>query len=275
MTALAHLKVLVPESRELDLFGAMLEAEGATVIRCPMIQILDLDQTAEAEAWIEMAVDGAFTDIIWLTGEGLRRLMPIANRMGREHDFLIALRQVRSITRGPKPTRALRELGLASGLSAAPPTSQGAGAALQSEAIAGRTIGIQLYPGDGALPLVDQLRARGARVFPVTPYRYASDAETGQVLDIIRALAQGQIGLIAFTATPQIDRLFQVAKAANLETELRAGLARTPIAAVGPVVEQTLRAYGLASAIRPAESFHLKPLVRAIIAACASWEQKP
>jgi uroporphyrinogen-III synthase len=275
MTALAHLKVLVPESRELDLFSTMLEVEGATVIRCPMVQILDLDQTAEAEAWIEMAVGGTFTDIIWLTGEGLRRLMPIATRMGREHDFLVALRQVRSITRGPKPTRALRELGLASGLSAATPTSQGVGEALQSEAIAGRTIGIQLYPGDGALPLVDQLRARGARVLPVTPYRYASDAETARVLDIIRALAQGQIGLIAFTATPQIDRLFQVAKAANLETELRAGLARTPIAAVGPVVEQTLRAYGLASAIRPAESFHLKPLVRAIIAACASWEQKP
>lgn len=273
MPALAHLKVLVPESRELDLFAKMLEAEGATAIRCPMVQILDLDRTEAAEAWIERAAGGAFADIIWLTGEGLRRLMPIAIRMGRDHDFLAGLRQARAITRGPKPARALRELGLASGLSALIPTSQGVADALQNESVAGRAIGIQLYPGDGALPLVHQLRARGANVFPVTPYRYASDAETGHVLDAIRALASGAIGLVAFTATPQVERLFQVAKTANLETALRAGLMRTPIAAVGPVVEQTLKAHGLASAIRPADSFHLKPLVRAIIA--ARGEPKP
>jgi uroporphyrinogen-III synthase len=267
MTALADLKILVPESRELDLFAAMLEAEGAGVVRCPMVQILDLDDTAEVEAWVELVAAGTFADIIWLTGEGLRRLLPIATRMGREQDFIHALRNVRSITRGPKPARALRELGLSSGLSAPTPTSQGIGEVLQGEDVFGRAIGIQLYPGDGALPLVDQLRARGARVFPVTPYRYASDAETGQVLRTIRALAQGEIGLIAFTATPQIERLFQVAKTAGVETELQTGLNRTPIAAVGPVVEQTLRAHGLESTIRPAESFHLKPLVRAIIAA--------
>jgi uroporphyrinogen-III synthase len=271
MTALSNLKVLVPESRELDLFVTMLEAEGAAVIRCPMVRILDLDQMSEAQAWIEMAVEGTFSDIIWLTGEGLRRLMPIATRMGREHDFLAALGRVRSITRGPKPARALRELGLASGLSAPTPTSQGIGEALREEDVAGRAIGIQLYPGGGALPLVEHLRMRGARVFPVTPYRYASDAETGQVQDIIRALALGRIDLVAFTATPQIERLFQVARAANLETELRAGLTRTLIAAVGPIVEQTLHAHGLESAIRPTGSFHLKPLVRAIIAARARW----
>jgi uroporphyrinogen-III synthase len=74
MSALAGLKILVPESRELDLFARMLEDEGAAAMRCPLVQICDLEDISEAQAWIEQVIAGAFTDIIWLTGEGLRRL---------------------------------------------------------------------------------------------------------------------------------------------------------------------------------------------------------
>jgi uroporphyrinogen-III synthase len=109
----------------------------------------------------------------------------------------------------------------------------------------------------------------------VTPYRYASDAQVEQVVNTIRALAEGKIGLVAFTATPQIERLFRVAEESGLEGALREGLARTAIAAVGPLVEETLRGFGLTSTIRPSESFHLKPLVRAIIAARPALERKP
>ena len=88
-------------------------------MRCPLVQILDLDDVAEAEAWIERLIAGAFQDVIWLTHEGLRRLLPIAERNGRRA-FVEALGRSRMITRGPKPARALRELGLRVGLAAAP-----------------------------------------------------------------------------------------------------------------------------------------------------------
>ena len=68
------------------------------------------------------------------------------------------------------------------------------------------------------------------KVWTVTPYRYASDAETTDVEKIIRRLAQGEIGLVVFTATPQVERLFQVARGAGLEQQLAAALARTPLA---------------------------------------------
>lgn len=275
MAPLNGLKILVPESRELDLFATMLEAEGAATVRCPLVRILDLDNTADVEAWIEMLVGGTLQDMIWLTGEGIRRLAPIAAKMGREPAVIEALRRVRNIARGPKPVRALRELGLATGLSVTTPTSQGVADALLREDIAGRAIGVQLYPDAGDLPLLDQLRNRGARLFPVTPYRYASDAQAEQVVATIRALSEGKIGLVAFTATPQIERLFRVAQDNGLEAALRDGLTRTAIAAVGPLVEETLRGFGLNSTIRPSESFHLKPLVRAIIAARPALERKP
>ena len=123
--ALEGLRILVPETREVDLFAKMLEAEGAQALRCPLVKILDLEDTGDAQVWIDRLVAGEFEDAIWLTGEGLRRLAALAERQGRRSAFVLALGQVRSIVRGPKPVRALRELGHSAALAAAVPTSQG------------------------------------------------------------------------------------------------------------------------------------------------------
>lgn len=265
------LSILVPESRELDLFAGMLETAGATVRRCPLVTILDLEETGAAEAWIDQLAAGAFDDVVWLTGEGLRRLLLVCDQTGRRQSFIDALGRVRSIARGPKPARVLRELGLTPGLNVITPTSQGIADALRDEDISGRRMGVQLYPGDGGLPLVKALQDRGAVVSCVTPYRYASQAHTSQVEAAIRALAAGGIDMVAFTSSPQIDRLFEVARAAGIEPLLRTGLARARIASIGPIVDETLGRYDLVAGIRPERSFHLKPLVRAIIAA---WQQR-
>lgn len=265
--ALDGLRILVPESRELDLFATMLETEGAVALRCPLVRILDLDDTREAEAWIAQLIRGEFQDVIWLTGEGLRRLLAIAEREGSRTALVDGLAHVRSITRGPKPARALRELGLAPGLAAATPTSQGVLDSLANEDIVNRRIGVQIYPGDGANVLLQALRDRSAVVFPITPYRYASQTDTEQVAGVIRKLAAGEIDMIAFTSSPQIDRLVEVARAASLAQELDDAFAKVTVAAIGPVVEETLHRYGVARIVRPETSFHLKPLVRTIAAA--------
>jgi uroporphyrinogen-III synthase len=265
--ALNGLTILVPESRELDFFAELLEAESASALRCPLVQILDLDDTTDCAVWIERLIAGSFQDVIWFTGEGLRRLLSIAERGGCRAPFVAALGGVRTITRGPKPVRALRELGLAPNLAAPTPTSRGVLDALANEDIGGRAIGVQLYPGEGGLALLAQLRERGAKVFPVTPYRYTSQAETDQVTEAIRMLIDGRIGMIAFTSSPQVERLVEVAREAGLEMELREAFRRIRIAAIGPVVEETLRSHGVTEILRPESNFHLKPLVRAIAAA--------
>jgi uroporphyrinogen-III synthase len=275
IAALAGVSILVPESRELDLFASMLQAEGAAVWSCPLVRILDLDDTTEAEAWIERLAAGAFQDVVWLTGEGLRRLLAIAERGGRREPFVTALGRVRAITRGPKPARALRELGLAPGLAAVTPTSEGVLDVLAGEDIGGRAVGVQLYPGAGGQPLIETLRERGATVDPVTPYRYATEAETGQVTDAIRTVIAGRIDIVAFTSSPQVERLLGVARDAGLEAPLRDALGRVRIAAIGPVVEATLARHGLAADLRPEKSFHLKPLVRAIVSAARQGSRDP
>lgn len=266
MRSLDGMRILVPESRELDLFANMLEAEGAIALRCPLVRILDLEDTSDAELWIWRLVAGEFQDVIWLTGEGLRRLLLIAEKRELRQAFIESVGRARSITRGPKPARALREIGLAPQVAAPEPTSQGVLAALAGEDITGRTIGVQLYPGDQAQPLLDAMQARGATVIPVTPYRYAPHSDIAKVADMIRELDAGRIDMIAFTSSPQVDRLMHAAREAGLEKELNGSFSRVPVAAIGPIVEERLRAIGIARIVRPLSGFHFKPLLRAIAA---------
>lgn len=265
--ALQNRKIVVPESRELDLFANMLEAQGATTLRCPMVRILDLEDPAPVEAWLRKLVAGTFDDLILLTGEGLRRILGVARRCALEAEVKAALPRLRTITRGPKPARALRELGLAPGLAAGEPTTEGVIATLAAENLGGRSVGVQLYPGNPNARLLDFLRGQGAAPDPVLPYRYASDSETSQVEAIIKLMAEGGVDFIAFTSKPQLGRLQEVARERGLETQLATGLARTRIAAVGPVVAAAIEALGATVAVMPESNFHMKPLVTAICAA--------
>jgi uroporphyrinogen-III synthase len=267
MQNLSGLTILVPESRELDLFTGMLEAQGAKTRRCPLVQIVELEDPEPARDWIERQIANPADDTVLLTGDGMRKLVDIAGT--RRDDFLQAMARSHIVTRGPKPARALREVGLLQFTAAAAPTSQGVLETLAQNELAGRRIAVQLYPGERTQWFVQALKERGALVDTVTPYRYATQTESNEVAGVIREICAGRIGMIAFTSTPQLARLFAVAEEFKLEAELRAALARTPIAAVGPVMEEALAAHGLKAAIAPQSSFHLKPMVRAICDAYA------
>jgi uroporphyrinogen-III synthase len=120
--ALSGRRIALPETRELDRLARMLEAEGAETLRCPLVAILDAPDPAPIGEWLQRL---PFDDLILFTGEGLRRLHGVARRLDLEAGFLEGLRRSRKITRGPKPERALRELGLKSDLRAEEPTTDG------------------------------------------------------------------------------------------------------------------------------------------------------
>ena len=98
-------------------------------------------------------------------------------------------------------------------------------------------------------------------------YVYGSEAVDRRVIDVIEEMAAGRVDLIAFTSTPQVRRMQQVAKANQLEGTLRQAFLRTRIAAVGPVVARAIEEAGGGVSISPSENFHMKPMVNEIIAA--------
>jgi uroporphyrinogen-III synthase len=268
-TSLSGRTIALPETRELDLFASMLEKRGAAVVRCPMVAIHDAPHAAPVEAWLRELIAGRFDDVIFFTGEGIRRLRGFAERAGLHQAFVEALSRVRRITRGPKPVKALRDIGLKPDLKADQPTTDGVIATLGRQDLRGRTTGVQLYGTEPNEKLMAFLREAGAEVRPVWPYIYASRAEDERVAQLIGQLAgaDGQaIDCIAFTSMAQVERLWSVAAERGLEAPLRAGLQRTKVAAVGPVVADELARRQVRIDAMPAETFALKPLTQAIVA---------
>ena len=250
--------VAVPETREIDVFAAMLERRGAQVVRCPMVAIRDAPDSAPVLQWSRELAAGSFDELILLTGEGLRRILSCIDRNdpALKESFIAALTRLRKITRGPKPARALRELGMKPDIAAERPTTEGVIASLQPFDLNGRRFGVQLYGTEPNRPLVDFLETAGAKVSTVAPYVYADAADNEAILTLLKRIQAGEVDAIAFTSTPQVERLFAVAPAESIT----AALAKTVVAAVGPVVADTLRRHGIQARVMPEESFFLKPL---------------
>ena len=261
--SLDNCTVALAEGRQLEELAQMLEQEGAHVLRCPMISILDAPDTAPVVAWLRELSAGRFDYVVLMTGEALRRLLGFAEREGLRDAVMAALGRTRTVTRGPKPVRALKEVGLTPGKVAEAPTTDGVIASLRQEALAGKTVGLTLY-GAPNLPLEEFLTSAGATVRPVMPYVFAAAADMERVADLIRQLARGDIGVLVFTSSPQVDRLFEVAEKHGLAEELRQGLDRTRVAAVGPVVAEDLRRRGTRVDICPEQGFVMKNLVQQI-----------
>ncbi len=256
--------IALPESRELDRLAELVEEDGGTAWRCPLVTIRDAPDPGPSEQWLRALAAGRFDDVIFLTGEGLRRLLATAERLGLRDAAIGGLARARKITRGPKPARALHEIGLGPDVAAAVPTSAGVIAELAGLDLRGRSVGVQLYGEEPNRPLVDAIARAGGTPHPVAPYVYASAADQAAVRSLIDALDAGRIDAIAFTSASQIDRLFAVAADAGAEPNLRAGLARTRVAAIGPIAVEALASHGVRADVVPEKGFVMRRLVNAL-----------
>ena len=257
--------IAIPETRELDLFARMLEQRGAVTRRCPLVTILDAPDPVPILAWLKQLAAGRFHDLVLLTGEGLRRLLAAAERAGIKDEVIAALGKTRKITRGPKPARALRDIGLRNDLAAKTPTTDGVIAALAKLDLQSHDVGVQLYGSEPNLKLMDFLRRADATPYPVAPYIYAGKMDDAKVVALIEQLAGGGIDVIAFTSMQQLTRLRDVAERHQMQETLIKGLAQAKVAAVGPIVAEALRDMGITVDMMPEESYFMKPLVNAIV----------
>src|SRR6202012_5512670 len=157
-------RILILETREEPQFSRLLTEQGADVLQCPMFAIHDAPDPAPVEAWIRRLIANPFDDLVLMTGEGLRRLMKLAIRIGIERDFVAAMAKARKFARGPKPGRALREIGLEPQMTTEKPTTEGVIDMLSRIDLKGDSVGVQLYPDKDHGALIGAIKAQGAEV---------------------------------------------------------------------------------------------------------------
>jgi uroporphyrinogen-III synthase len=267
-------RILILETREEAQFSRLLAEQGADVLHCPMFEINDAPDPAPVEAWIRRFIAKPFDDLVLMTGEGLRRLVKVARNAHLEADFVRAIGKARKFARGPKPGRALREIGLEPEVTTEKPTSEGIAEMLSRVDLKGHRVGLQLYPDKDHSALIGAITAQGANVDTVLPYVYDARTADANILTAIDEMAEGRIDAIALTNLGQVRRLVETARAKGCETRLREGLDKTLIASVGPAVSDELKSHGLRTDIYPAnDAYFMKPLISAMATMLA--EKRP
>src|SRR5258706_521463 len=207
--------IALPETRELDLFAALLERRGARVLRAPLVAILDAPDPQPVLHWLREFAAGGYHELVLLTGEGLRRLLSCIDKhdAGLRAPFLAALAQTRKITRGPKPARALREVGLSPDLEALEPTTAGIISTLTPLDLRGHVVGVQLYATEPNLPLQNFLRGAGAEVRTVAPYVYADKSADAAVMELLELGTREAGGHLPFQRAHRRDQGRQFTRA--------------------------------------------------------------
>jgi len=242
-------RVLALESRRAKEMAALIANYGGQPVLAPAMREIALESNPEAIQFTAALLKGEFDVVIFLTGVGTRWLAGIAETVVPRDQFTAALRRVRVVARGPKPTAAVKELGVAVHVAVPEPnTWRELLAALDREwpppALRNLRVAVQEYGAPGA-ELLAGLQERGARVTRVPVYRWALPDDMAPLRAAVRSLAANEIAVAVFTTSVQVTHLFQVAAEMALEEPLREGLRRCVIASIGPTTSEELQRRGL------------------------------
>jgi uroporphyrinogen-III synthase len=243
--------IALTEARRATELAALITRLGGVPYSAPAVREVPRQDRGPALAAIERIVRGEMGIVVFMTGVGTRALLDLAREAGLRERLLAALGRTLVVARGPKPISALREVDVRPAIVPAEPTSGGVLAALAGLDLRGRRIAVQLS-GDDSRLLLDGLRARDAEVLEVALYEWALPEDVAALEGLVRDTIAGRVDVVAFTSSPQVRHLFDVAERLGLATPLAGALRdRVVTAVVGPVCRATLAERGITNAIEP------------------------
>lgn len=255
--------VAILESRLGKQLAELVAKRGGRPFHAPALaEIPDVDHAYIAKLVAELEVLPARV-AIFQTGVGTHALFKAADALGLTEKLLALLAKMTVVVRGPKPTTALRSRRVRIDLSAEEPfTTAEVLQALREVGLEGERVIVQRHGAPN--PELDQaLAARGAEVIEIPLYRWSLPADTRPLVNLMDALARGEIHAATFTSASQAHNLFTLAQQLGRADRLRADLNRVLIASIGPVCSAALKQHGLAVGLEPRPP-KLGPLIAAL-----------
>lgn len=241
------MRVLALESRRAAEIATLIRNRGGEPTVAPAMREVPLESNAEALKFAGDLIAGGYDAAIFLTGVGVRRLTEIAESRYERAAYVEALRRVKVISRGPKVSAALRELGVPITASAPEPCTWheviGALDGAFGASLKGMRAAVQEY-GAPNRELLDTLTERQVRWTRVPVYQWALPDDVEPLRNAIRGIAAGEVDAIVFLTTVQVAHLFEVAAAMGAEDGLRKGMRRALLLSIGPTTTEELERHG-------------------------------
>src|ERR1700722_11529033 len=251
----AGLRVVAFESRMAAEVATMIERRGGVAIIAPAMREVPLEDNHAALDFADRLLGGEFDAVIFMTGVGTRALFAAMETRHQRSALVSALAEIVTVARGPKPNRAMRDLGIEPSIVVPEPnTWREVLSALASQVeLKGKRVAVQEY-GVSNHELTAGLEARGARVTIVPVYRWTLPADRAPLRAALDAIAAGAVDVAIFTSSNQVTNVIQLAEAEGIGVAVKRGFARMAVGSIGPVCSEQIRAYGLSVDFEPEHS---------------------
>ena len=247
------LRVLSLESRRAAEMAALIRKQGGEPLIAPSMREVPLeDSIGQALKFAERLFRGDFDSIVLLTGVGTRLLWKCLLTGYSTEELKAAFSQLTLVARGPKPSAALRDLGLAPDLQVSEPHTWREIVQLVRSRPESR-IALQEY-GRSNPELIAALRAAGKEVTPVHVYGWALPEDTRPLRDAVAKLIAGEIDVALFTTSAQIFHLLRIGAEEGVEDQVREALKSAFIASIGPTTSGALEDCGLEADFEPSHA---------------------
>jgi uroporphyrinogen-III synthase len=257
----AGLRVLSLESRRAAEIETLIRRQGGDPFVAPSVKERPLTDHRDAFRMLERLESGACEMLILMTGVGLSFWRDvIVSTFGAERADR-ALRNVKLLARGPKPTAVLRASGITPDVTIPEPNTWREivhAVAARPE----RRLAVQEY-GRPNPQFVRELESLGAEVETFALYRWDMPDDLTPLREAVVRLAQRNVDTVLFTSGVQLQHLFAIAKEEGLAAEVQSALKEhVVIASVGPIMNEALEERGLYPDVVPS-SPKMGPLVYA------------
>jgi uroporphyrinogen-III synthase len=241
--------VLALESRRAREIAKLIANLGGVPIVAPSVREVPLESNQEALEFARRLAAGEIDMVIFTTGVGVKALASAVEKVCSRDELSSHLNRVVVVARGPKPTAALRELGVRVSISVPEPNTwrELLNVLDQSKntfSVAGRRIAIQEY-GVTNPELSSGLEERGAIVTPVNVYQWALPEDFGPLEKAVESIIRGDVHVLLVASSVQIRHLFEAATRMAKSKVLHEALSRVVITSVGPLTSEELRSRGL------------------------------
>lgn len=245
-TNFSGLRVIGFESRRAYEMESLIARHGGDPRVAPTLREIPYEINSEAIEFAKRVVEGRADVVILLTGVGTRFLLSVIEKFMPREQFLTAFSKTLIVARGPKPVRALKEIGLCPTIAVPEPNTWRELLKTIDEKISIRDkkVFVQEY-GIENKELLSELKKRGAHLSRVPVYRWALPEDLSPLKRAIQEISDGKADILLFTNAAQVHHLLQVASEEGLESSLREALGRVVIASIGPVTSENLAACGL------------------------------
>ncbi|MGH7923770.1 MAG: uroporphyrinogen decarboxylase [Candidatus Binatus sp.] len=249
------LRVVAFESRMAAEVATMIERRGGVAIVAPAMREVPLEDNRAALDFAQRLLAGEFEAVLFMTGVGTRALFAAMETRHRRPVLVAALTAIATVARGPKPIRAMRDLGFEPSIVVPEPNTwrEVLNALAAQIELKGKRVAVQEY-GVSNHELTAGLEARGARVTIVPVYRWTLPADRAPLRAALSAIAAGAADVALFTSSNQVTNVIQLAEAEGIGDTVKRGFARMAVGSIGPVCSEQIRAYGLSVDFEPDHS---------------------